>query len=390
MESLSVLLEMLSVALFKTEYHEDISNHADILVESKAQSVFPLVYSSLSKSPDYSKYLPAYYSMINNNIQVIEEHKNIHRLLSANNIPYVFLKGCASARYYPEPLLRTMGDVDLLILPQDTEKVDGLLCSNGFKKFADSGNQEIHIGYKSESGIICELHRKINGIPKNEVGQKISEYFSDIIENSVLIDNEFICPNDFHHGLILLLHTASHLTKEGVGLRHLCDWAVFVEKFSEQEFCDTFKNALNEIGLWKFACILTACCVKYLGCAPKEWTGAVSENLIDSVIEDIFTGGNFGKKDYTRYQQIKYIADSKNHEISKSHPILQVFKNLVSKAKNKKLVKKNIIFLPIGCVIVVLDYLFLIIAKRRTIDSKHIITDATKRKKIYSEFELFK
>ena len=58
--------------------------------------------------------------------------------------------------------------------------------------------------------------------------------------------------------------------------------------------------------------------------------------------------------------------------------------------KNIKLVKKNIIFLPIGCVIVVLDYLSLIITKRRTFDGKHIISDATKRKKIYSEFELFK
>ena len=386
---LSVLLRVLSLALFKAEYREEVSNHVDLLAEAKAQSVFPIVYSAISEKCDLSKFMPLYYSMLSQNIQVIEEHKNIHKLLSENNIPYVFLKGCASARYYPDPLLRTMGDVDLLILPQDTEKADKLLTSNGFKKFADSENEEIHIAYKSESGVICELHRKINGIPKNEVGQKIYRYLSDIIENSVLVDNEFICPNDFHHGLILLLHTASHLTKEGVGLRHLCDWAVFVEKFSEQEFCGTFKNALKEIGLWKFACVLTACCVKYLGCEPKEWTGAVSETLIDGIIEDIFAGGNFGKKDYSRYQQIKYISDSKNHEISKSHPVLQVFKNLISKAKSKKLVKKNIIFLPLGCAWVSFNYLLLIFTGKRKLDSKKAIEDARKRKNIYSEFKLF-
>ena len=40
------------------------------------------------------------------------EHGELHEWMTANDVPYVAIKGLASARYYPEPNLRLMDDVD--------------------------------------------------------------------------------------------------------------------------------------------------------------------------------------------------------------------------------------------------------------------------------------
>ena len=218
------LLYLLSNSLFKTQLSD--FHFANILPEAAKQTVFPLIYSALDGECDLSAYTTQYYSAISHNVKVIEEHKTLHKLLCENNIPYVFLKGCASARYYPEPLLRTMGDVDLLVNEKDIEKTVCLLDDNDYRTTDDFNG--IHIEFKSKNNLTIELHRQINGIPNGKVGQKVSSLFSNIFEKAVLVNNEYLCPSDFHHGLILLLHTASHLTNEGIGLRHLCDWAVFI------------------------------------------------------------------------------------------------------------------------------------------------------------------
>ena len=42
-------------------------------------------------------------------------HTAIHTLMTQNGIPYVMLKGAASAYYYPQTFLRSMGDVDFYV-----------------------------------------------------------------------------------------------------------------------------------------------------------------------------------------------------------------------------------------------------------------------------------
>lgn len=50
-----------------------------------------------------------------NNLRVSWEHNELDRLMKSAKIPYVILKGCASALYYPRPAERVMGDVDFLV-----------------------------------------------------------------------------------------------------------------------------------------------------------------------------------------------------------------------------------------------------------------------------------
>ena len=367
----------------------------ELLKEAMHQTVLPIVCTglkNLSLENDTSK--RCLYNTLAYNMRGNYNSAEICKLLKENSIQYVILKGISSADYYSLPLMRSVGDVDVLIAEKDIGRVDGLLRSIGYSTADDMSNPDRHIGYKrTDKGIksTCEVHLRINGIPES-LNDVFGEYFNEIFDDSREIDVSNVkcfVPSSLHHGLILLLHTASHMTGEGIGLRHLCDWAVFVNSFSDEEFTALFNQPLSRTGLWRFAELLTLCCIKFLGVENKKWCGQADDRILDGILQDIITGGNFGYKDMDRYGQAKYIKNRKTQSIKDSNTIASAGSNISEKAKEYAFVKRYKILLPLGWIAVVLKYVGLVIVRRRKIDSVRTINDAKIRKSIYSEFKLF-
>ena len=388
-----LLLDLCAKSLFGKDITiPDEVDSKELIEESKRQTVFPIAHSLIKDKCDAVDG-KTFSQIIAKNIRVEYAHNEVHRVLSENNITYVILKGVASASYYKEPMLRMMGDVDVLVAPHDIAKADKLLKSIGFVTADDIHGDDMHIGYKRKDGISCELHRRINGVPNNDASNTINKYTADIFAKTQEFktsNGSCLVPSNFHHGIILLLHTASHLTSEGVGLRHLCDWAVFSNCFTNDEFVSLFEQPLKEMGLWRFAQLLTLCCVSHLGCDQKEWAGEDDNNLIDSIVFDILNGGNFGTKDTDRYNQIKYISDRKEGITAKKNPILQLCASINEKTKKEfTFVNKSKLFLPIGWIFTVCKYFYLVVVGKRKIDTISTINGAKQRKEIYNEFKLF-
>ncbi len=232
-----------------------------------------------------------------------------------------FLKGCASASYYPAPVFRTMGDVDFLVNPTDLSKADELIQSIGFRRGENVSGAQIEY-FRDNS--TWDMHHSINGIPDNVSGKHIRVYLSDIIDTAMEYDEgngAVKIPDPFHHCLILLLHTASHLASEGVGLRHLCDWAFFANKVNVEQW----KTELQNCGLYHFAQILTLVSMKYLGLPEQSWAGTADDTILEQFITDILDGGNFGKKDDDRYRQIKYISNRGERTVDQKNVVIQLW-----------------------------------------------------------------
>lgn len=352
-----------------------------LIAEAAHQTVLPLIYSAATPAPSGSsagistKAAALYNRIIASNVRVEYEHTELHELLTGHNIPYVILKGCASGYYYPDAILRTYGDVDFLVHERDIPQTLKLLTSIGFTPEADT--QGIHIACHRDPGSVWEMHRQVNGIPSGN--NVIARCLSGIIETAVKVNlstGSIRIPDSFHHCLVLLLHTASHLTSEGIGLRHLCDWAVF----AEQTDISIFKQELIECGLWKFAQILSLVSVKYLKISPRPYYGTASDELLDSLMTDIMTGGNFGKKNASaRAGEIKYIKNRSEGTVDQKSAIRQVFHTISVKARTEH---KSI---PRVC----FDYARLIVSGKRKLDNTAMIAEADHRKKLYSELHLF-
>ena len=398
-----LILSILSTSLFSGDVPEvDASNIAQLLEESKSQAVFSLVFAALETqvkeklSDDvYNKYSELYFSYLLSTARIYSEHEELHKVMINNDISYAVIKGIASSKYYKVPLLRCAGDVDILVHDSDFLRACSILEDIGLAKNDD--NSDIHIAFNRPPSSIWELHKTVNGIPNNDIGKEILAEIENTTVSSELNETEgIICraPDVFHHGLIMLLHTAAHLTSEGIGLRHLCDWVVFVCALSDKEFVDLFEEKLKRFGLWYFAQVLTLIGIKYLKAPVREWATkekAISEELLEDLIEDILTGGNFGKKDMNRYREIKYITDRERGTIEQGGVLSQGLKSLNQKVFERyKFISKYRVLLPLGWVIEITKYIGLLFAgKRKATGTSKMLKEAKSRKKIYSSLKLF-
>ena len=395
-----LLLDLISAALHGKQ--PNIPANVDwvmLMKECKNQSVSLLVF------PQCEKYLPKevrqQWSILSrlqiaNGIRVEWEHGQLHHLMEKGHIPYVVMKGCASAAYYPDPSLRAMGDVDFLVAREDLERAGKILVDAGFTQHLDS-EENIHIAYHRSEGYmrtVWEMHWEPNGVPDGEAGAKIHRYLDSAIADARLCQTStaaYMGPTPFHHGLVMLLHTATHLINTGVGLRHLCDWAVFAEKLSDEEFYLIFEEKLKMVGLWRFAQLLTQLSVRYLGCPPKVWMGELDEPLLAAMIGDVFSSGNFGCKDAQRINQAKLMTNKKRGTVDDTSFLMQFVHTMNEKAQlGMPICQKWPVLLPVGwCFVGVRHSFRILIGKRPRVDVGEMVSGANERREIYKKLALF-
>lgn len=316
------------------------------------------------------------------------EHVRINSLMKQAGIPCTILKGFASALYYPDPLMRSMGDVDFLIDTDDFEKAAQVLKDNGYAS-ADK-NHDVHDVYFGKV-CRCEMHFQPSGIPKGKAGVKVRKYLADLLERTENVQTELgeiAVPSTFHHGLIILLHMCHHLTGDGLGLRHLCDWAVYINAVGEEKFLAMFEKALKDIGLWEFAKTMTLICCEYLGCPEMKWAKNADKKLADYILIDIIIGGNFGQKNADRSHESLLIS-SKNEK--KPSMLRQFFISANSIVYgNWKAARKFKILLPFGWFFFGGRYIVRsLFGKRPKIRPKKVTKEAAERIDIYAQLRLF-
>ncbi len=393
----NLLIDVLSEVLFPTgkTLSADGADFLKLWNESQLQTVSVLVFNKIPLISFSDEAVSFVKNNLNNwflkNILIAREHTHLHKMLEDAGIPYVIIKGMASARFYPDDLMRMMGDVDFLVKECDMEKVHNLLTADGYT--ARKTEHSHHITY-NKNGIRAEMHFLPPGIPQGKTGDRLKAYFENITDEAKEASSSvgsITVPSDFHHGLLLLLHTIHHLTGDGLGLRHLCDWAVFVSAFGEADFREMFEEKLRLTGMWEFTKILTKTCEMFLGtpCILKN-NDAKEENCIRLIL-DIFSSGNFGQKSEDRSHESLLISSKNEKGIKEKSLFLQGI-NSVSEIvyRNWPFVRKYKILLPLGWLFFGGRYIFRsLTGKRPGIHLKSVFSEAGKRKDFYSELKLF-
>lgn len=363
--------------------------------EAYIQTVSVLAFSGLNNGMCGEEELDSIRKLLKiqmgRNIAVNKAHVFLHSVMHSAGIPYTIIKGAASAAYYPDPFVRSMGDVDFLINRSDYEKADALLTEKGFRR-SDRGHF-YHIVYEYND---CryEMHFEPAGIPDGRVGAVVQGYLADILDcarEQETVFGEITVPSVFHHGLIMLLHMSHHMTTEGIGLRHLCDWAVFVKGFTDEEFCSVFEEKLRQIGLWDFTKLITRICILTLGCPEKSWAGERDIELEEGIVRDMFKGGNFGQKSGARTHESLLISNASKGGIEEKSMVGQFIESVNDIIYAKwPASKKCKLLLPFGWLFYLGRYVLRsLFGKRTKIEPKKIITEATTRKTLYGKLNLF-
>ena len=293
----STMFQILKAALFTGEA-VPVADWKALFQEMKAQAVASLPGVWLEEHPipcaeSWSSYCAG---MQGQWLRVMLGQSELADLLEQNRIPFVILKGAAAAMYYPEPSLRSMGDVDLLVKRRDVEKAAVLLEGSGYTLAEGKDLRTYHYSYKKDE-ILFELHRKLPVI--DDADEKLLSLFEDGIDHRVWKETEgFRFPTlpTALNGLVLIYHINQHL-RSGLGLRQIIDWMLYVTSLSAEEWSG-LRPLLQDTGMEKLALTVTAMCQRYLGLRP-----IVKDDLslpVDLLLDRILEAGNFGSKSGTR------------------------------------------------------------------------------------------
>lgn len=200
------------------------------------------------------------------------------------SVPYVILKGTSAAQYYPYPEYRTMGDIDIMTRREDYEIACKQLVENGYRI-----ENEIYKETTLVKDDICiDLHRQFASLNNPEHVKYLDDL---IIEN---INSTHMLPDSIN-GLVLLDHINQHL-EDGLGLRQIIDWMMFVDKCLTDEKWPEFYEQTKRIGLEKLAIVCTRMCVIYLGLPRREWCAKADTSLCEQLMDYVLACGNFGIK----------------------------------------------------------------------------------------------
>lgn len=194
------------------------------------------------------------------------------------------LKGFAISRLYPVPEHRPCGDLDCFLLG-DYERGNRLAERAGAEVKRDFYKHS-HIVFR---GLTVENHQFCTAIRGSRRAKAFERHLQRLLDERSLQrlpDSELLVPPADFNALFLTKHALSHFLTEGISLRHLCDWAVFIDREGAQVDWAAFRAVAAEHHLLRFAEILSDLAVRYLGVAANPLPADVAL-LSDRVMSNI-------------------------------------------------------------------------------------------------------
>ncbi len=292
----SFLLDALKASLFNEEFCRACdTSWNDVVIEAKAQTVIGLISPIFPVLKETSEQVKVMY------MRILFEQDRLIKCFDNAHIPCVIIKGCAAAKNYPMPYLRTMGDIDILVPRSRFIESMDLLNSNGYsfdlaKGKVDRISEDTREVAYMKNGVSIELHQRFSSVGLNV--DSILETAIDRREYCVLNGFRFPILPLTENGLVLLGHINQHLKQNELGLRQIIDWAMYIHSIVDKDtWIRLFLPLLEQTELLSLAAYVTEMCKRYLGLPDEVSFGVnVDSELVEELMEIILCDGNFGRK----------------------------------------------------------------------------------------------
>ena len=211
------------------------------------------------------------------------------REMAARDIPVVVLKGMAFAQYYPNPLHRECGDLDCYMMGRK-EEGDRIIMELG-GDVEEAGYKHSHLQYK---GLTIENHRFFTDFDNTPTGMLTEQVLGELIqeEQTNLGNSKLRCPSANFNALFLLKHAQGHFIDEGIRMRHVLDWALFLREKQEEVDWSKVLPMLEVTHTAQFAGVMTAIAVRYLRIEVLNkgllaLASNAEQKMVDAMLADI-------------------------------------------------------------------------------------------------------
>jgi len=360
------------------------------------QNILPLVYFNIYGEETDNKYYAIVMQSLANNERRMFFLGKLSKELNEAGIEHCVLKGSSLAVLYPSPELRISGDVDILINPDDEEKVMKFMEERNFVVTERDKIMQNFTAKHPKAGLF-EIHVKLfdSEFDKYVLKGKFSVKESyDVMTTHDGTELNILGKND---GLYFAAsHMIKHFVKDGLGLRQISDWLLYVDKYRDEIDIEGFNRVINELGFEKFINAIYTVGNKYF-----KMSFECDEENPEDILEDMDNGGSFGHNDIDR---TRYKAKLLNNLYGKNESDIR--KNVLSRLirlafpSKRTLVQKGFLkddasplMLPIGWIKRWADVLFKgKLKKIKSVSGKKEVNEEKlqKRREILSDYKFMK
>lgn len=232
------------------------------------------------------------------NIRLFIESAKVCKKFKEVGFRNCILKGQGNALLYPDPYMRTSGDIDIYLdggrnrVMQYINKV----CPNQVMRYH-------HVDFPVMKTAI-EVHFTPSYMFFPVHNRRMQKWFKEVMDlqcsNVVMLPDgygEITMPTTSFNVIYILSHLYRHVFTEGIGLRQLIDYYYVLNKEELLVIRDTLQRELKLLGLWKFAGAVMYVLNETLGLPEEKMIAPIDVNEGRFLLAEIMQGGNFGQYD---------------------------------------------------------------------------------------------
>lgn len=283
------LLKIICLQLNKEKTDICVSDFSELIEFAKDQSLLPYVSlfeNGLDKNEKPDKKTIDYLTNVLLQASICSENQLfavdiIQKECEKRGICTLAVKGAVTKKRYPDPILRSMSDIDILYRSQQHNAFKKAMFSLGYTDYAEGRKNDT---YKMPPFISVEAHRNLLS---NE--SCYYEYYLDVwnrckLKKGCEYTYEMTLEDEF---IFNIVHLAEHFKHGGVGIRFIIDIYIYDNLDFDRQY---FENELRKLKLYDF--------YKNISALAQYWfaNGECSE-LITRLSDLILSNGIFGDKE---------------------------------------------------------------------------------------------
>lgn len=244
--------------------------------------------------------------------KVVEE---LSEMMAAEGVRMMVFKGQANAALYPCPEHRAVGDIDCWLFG-DAEKGDEIAKAHGAEVSFD-WYRHSKIDYKGET---IENHRVMSHTRGSKLKREMEDDLRFMVNDSRLPVLEgcgkAVRPSAQFNACFLTYHGLHHFLSEGLRMKQILDWTMFLQKEQDKVDRDAYWNFCRRYKLERFAEVMMYIATEYLGVETNTnltkvqldgLKGKVTDTNIEVLAEKVMQSTlydddylfNSGKSDWT-------------------------------------------------------------------------------------------
>lgn len=282
-------------------------NWKTLLAEVETQALQTLLANSILSLPD--SYLPDTDSQ-NRLTQLLALNMREHVRLNADiarlfdamhraDIHPILMKGQSLAGYYPNPLFRKCGDVDIYVGEDNMERVAALMEGMEAKRMEKDCSEKHDVYMLGKTEVEAHRYPEIVSLPQSDSAYQclVGEY-SACCESITIGGTEVaVFPPQFLP-LYLCYHIWHHVKTGGIGFRQLCDWTLVLHRLADKLDTERLRSDLQLVGMLPEWRILGSVLVQRMGLPASSFPlyEELPEKKVDCLVRLFVEDGNFSIK----------------------------------------------------------------------------------------------